>query len=400
MSKNPHQVGSAERGQVLVIVAISLVALIAMVGLVIDGGNAWGQQRETQNGADSAAKAGTVAVQNYLSGGTATDGDVGCAVEVSALENAVDVDEALYTDYEGDLLVPDAPVGSCAAGGGASIPAGAQGVKATTTQDFDTYLMGIVGIGELSARADAIAVVGVVPSVCPASAGCGVLPVTFPHRAVSCDGSNKQVVVGEGDWAIHDLDDPTTVLNPANLATIPLCTTGPGSVGWLDFGCAPNLAMMVDDPCNIEIPIPAWLRTETGNVNSLEGNLEAFTGALVGIAEEDDIVMQFPIHDNTCSGQPANDDDTCQPIDAEGSGGGSGMYYHIPYWQGFKMDAAYTGGNDAECGLAPGLPLAEGNGATGCFKGWFVSRTFGPAFISTGQVDPGDPVPTAVILVN
>ena len=48
-----------ERGQVLVIVAGALVALIAMVGLVIDGGYAWGQQRDTQNGADAAAKAET-----------------------------------------------------------------------------------------------------------------------------------------------------------------------------------------------------------------------------------------------------------------------------------------------------------------------------------------------------
>ena len=44
-----------ERGQVLVIVAMGLVVMVAMVGLVIDGGFAWGQQRKTQNGADAMA---------------------------------------------------------------------------------------------------------------------------------------------------------------------------------------------------------------------------------------------------------------------------------------------------------------------------------------------------------
>ena len=39
-------------------IALSLVVIVAMVWLVIDGGYAWGQQRKTQNGADSMAEAG------------------------------------------------------------------------------------------------------------------------------------------------------------------------------------------------------------------------------------------------------------------------------------------------------------------------------------------------------
>ena len=42
-----------EAGQALVIMAIAIVAVIAGVGLIIDGGNAWAQQRISQNGNDA-----------------------------------------------------------------------------------------------------------------------------------------------------------------------------------------------------------------------------------------------------------------------------------------------------------------------------------------------------------
>jgi Flp pilus assembly protein TadG len=49
---------TADRGQILVIFALGLVAIIAMVGLVLDGGSAFAQRRAEQNAADLAALAG------------------------------------------------------------------------------------------------------------------------------------------------------------------------------------------------------------------------------------------------------------------------------------------------------------------------------------------------------
>ena len=51
-----------ERGQVIVIFALGLVALVAMVGLVLDGGSAFAQRRAEQNAADLA----TLAAANDL----------------------------------------------------------------------------------------------------------------------------------------------------------------------------------------------------------------------------------------------------------------------------------------------------------------------------------------------
>lgn len=399
MQRTQRRIASNERGQVLVIVGVGLVALMAMVGLVIDGGYAWAQQRETQNGADSVAKAGTVVIQGHLAGNPATSGAVGCAIDAAEAAHGIVVANAVFTNEVGTPLAPEIEVAAC--GSTAAIPAGAQGVKADTEQEFDTFLMGLVGINELTATADATAVVGRETSICPATMGCGVLPVTFPHRAMTCNGTNNQVIVGEGDWQIHDLDDPATVLDASNLSVLPLCTSGPGSVGWLDFGCTPNLASMIDNPCNSEVSIETWLQTKSGNTNSLETNLNVYTGSQVGVAEPQDLTFQIPIHDFSCDIDLADTAPvTACPSYPNWSGNGDNLYYHVPYWQGFKIDAAYTGGNDAECNQAPGLPMGGGNGGTGCLKGWFVSRTFGPGFVSTGPITPGAPGTFAVVLVN
>ena len=45
--------------------------MLAFVGLVIDGGNAWAQQRTTQNGTDAAAQGGATVLAQKLGGAPA-----------------------------------------------------------------------------------------------------------------------------------------------------------------------------------------------------------------------------------------------------------------------------------------------------------------------------------------
>ena len=388
------------RGQTLIIVALSLVVIIAMVGLVIDGGYAWGKQRDTQNGADSIAKAGAEAIQRYLKDPTVyTDGDVGCAVEAAAAENDVILESAVYTNEVGAELTPSVTVGACNAGAGAAIPAGAQGVKATDSQTFDTFLAVVIGFRQLTSTANATAVVGKEAGVCPAASGCGVLPVTFPRTLDTCDGTNSRVI-GEDEWSL--LDPEVDTLDASNLAIMPLCKKAPGSVGWLNFdGCPNNLSKVINTPCNVYIPIPSWEQTSTGNTNSLEDDLIKYAGTQPGVPEDADTVVYIPIFDFECGTNLADDQPTTAcPSYPDYSGTGSGVYYHIPYWVGFKLDGAFTGGNDPECDQAPGSPFAGGNGATGCLKGWFVELVPAPGPISVGQINPGDPVTTGILLIE
>ena len=55
-----------ERGQLLVVFALALIAMVAMVGLIIDGGDTFLQRRDEQNVADAAAMAAGYADVNGL----------------------------------------------------------------------------------------------------------------------------------------------------------------------------------------------------------------------------------------------------------------------------------------------------------------------------------------------
>jgi hypothetical protein len=114
-------------------------------------------------------------------------------------------------------------------------------------------------------------------------------------------------------------------------------------------------------------------------------------------------VLAIPIHDNTCRGQPPHTDPTCAPIDTEWSGNGNNLYYHIPFWVGFKLNHAYVQGGDSECKAGPGSPVLVSPvpaGKVGCLKGWFVAKYGAPGPVVTGVVDPTAPVPTGVLLVE
>ena len=62
-ASSTHSEGLGQpRGQVLVIVALGMLAMIAMAGLVTDAGLAWANRRQAQNLADAAAMAGARAM--------------------------------------------------------------------------------------------------------------------------------------------------------------------------------------------------------------------------------------------------------------------------------------------------------------------------------------------------
>ena len=397
----------SERGQVLVIVAGGLVVIVAMVGLVIDGGEAWTRQRDTQNGADAVSKAGTVVVQHYLAEvdtPAPNDYDVGCAVADAADANGVAVESAEYVDFQGEPLAPGVAVGSCTTDFGVGIPAGAQGVKARTSETFDTLLMSVIGVQQLTTVADAIAVVGALEGL-PG----GALPVTFPETLQLCDRVNPAIYTIHSNngppWEPYEIIDEADA-GSSNEAIVPLCDIAPGSVGWLDWDCGQNLSDAITDPCDLFIPIPAWVHTQTGNVNALEDELNSYTGGPtgVGVPEPEDAVLALPIHNFTCDQDipDPNPPSDC-PSFSTWSGNGNNLYYHIPYWVGFKLDVAYTQGGDVECGQAPGAPLLlnpDPPGKVGCLKGWFVDRFDAPGPIGLHPIGPGSLEPLVVTLVN
>jgi Flp pilus assembly protein TadG len=115
-----------ERGQVTAFVVVIMVALLALGGLVIDGGNALAAKRRAIDEADGAARAGAeiLAVPGYRTTGS-------LAPDPSAARQAA-LDYLARTGHTGQVTIQ-----------------GDQ-VVVTVTIDQPTTLLGIVGIRDLT----------------------------------------------------------------------------------------------------------------------------------------------------------------------------------------------------------------------------------------------------------
>jgi len=345
-----------EGGQALVLLALSLVGLLALTGLVVDGGNAFAQQRQTQNASDAAAEAGTVVLAEWWAGATAPSTSYGAtcpgpttdpwdlavcqSVYGAGTYNNVTVTAAYYTNSDGSATL--GPVGN------GPLPTGAQGVRVVSSKNFGTYTARVVGINQMTSGAEATAVVGTVQIPCSTGTICSTLPVAFPVSTSTCAG-NAFLQVGVGDWQTSESPWPAS-----KESIIPLCKNGPGSVGWLDWPCntqngTPGLINEITNPCTFNLVLPAWINTTPGNTNdgAVQTALNAYHDKLVWL----------PHFDSTRAH-------------------GSNLDYHVTQFQAFHFDQAYTASNNnTECNTDPGQPYVGGNGSTGCIKGWWTKAT-------------------------
>jgi len=375
------RVESAERGQALVVVAIAMVTIVASVGLVIDGGFAWGNQRQTQNAVDAASEAGAVVLAQRMMNisPTRTDADVAVAVDAAAAANGVTDVTSYYTDVYGNLLTSAGAFATSTADaavvGAGVIPDDAQGVEAHGARTITTFLAQVIGVTQMQIGAMATSVAGYLEGTCPAASGCDILPVTVPVTVLGCDEQNDPAPVAPVEYW-----EPTS-----DPVSIPLCRNGPGNVGWMDWtpteGGVSELEDSILSPDNPAVTVPGWyFMTATGNVNSLmiEEGINARAGSIV----------TFPQFDSTCDEQPTGPGVNDCPTGHVG-GEGSNQWYHLPQFAAFQLcsstipecaaagfnQAAYINGYNAVCDT--------GNGATSCIAGRFVS------FIQRGTVGPG-----------
>ena len=169
-----------------------------MVGLVIDGGTLFAQQRVAQNGADAAATAGTLVIAENL--GAATDirkeQDVYLAVTQIATKNGLAGLAAEYTDDLGNPIGVNVTADPSAT---LPIPAAARGVRATGSRDVSATFTRVVGFNQLTATAEATVVAGKASgeSVLDETDGCTLLPLTFPVQVSQCDSHG---VLIPGNW--------------------------------------------------------------------------------------------------------------------------------------------------------------------------------------------------------
>ena len=134
-----------EKGQTIVLFALGLVAIVAMVGLVIDGSAAYGQRRTQQNAADMAALAGAT---------TQVNGGPSAAAHADAQAVAL----ANFGDPGAVVSVDDSIIGF---------------VKVDITAPHRNYFAGVVGQASWPVSVTATAKVGVPTGVT------GAAPIIF-----------------------------------------------------------------------------------------------------------------------------------------------------------------------------------------------------------------------------
>jgi Flp pilus assembly protein TadG len=365
----------AERGQMIAVAALSMVAIIAGVSLVLEAGNAYAHQRVVQNAADSLANAGATVLAQRLGGTPRTDADVEGAMQAMADANGLDRHQAHYTNVTGAYLRTDGtPTGDASAAavvGGGAIPPTAQGVRATGDLAFDTTFARVLGLNEFTASADATAVTG-------ALTGGQFMPVVFPVSMKDCDGSGSLV---------ENLDAPWRMSNPPKAPAnhpsgqeylVPLCKTGGGSFMILDLDPDKNCYEEVVNPSSVQFKdFPVDIPTDVGNDCAKKVEQGINDANLQGK------VVLIPICDGDCS-----------------TDSGNNGKYHVIRIAAFFLDYLSYGNNpnNSKCKLITSPTygtsmknVVDGNGSSSCMAGWFVRYvTSGP--VGKGQINNGEAI--------
>lgn len=382
------------RGQIIVVAALAMVAIVGMTGLVIDGGSLFAQQRVAQNGADSAATAGALVIAENLGSAAdiRTNQDVYDAIDAISIDNGLEDWTAEYTDDFGE------PIGVTVTDGAGAIPATASGIRAAGSRTVETTFSRVLGFDEIDATARATVVAGKLSGECVADEdGCTLLPVTFPIQIYQCDSGGDLI---QGPWVGEpppgpDAGDPYFPVVGAEslpggtfpggdlskMAILPLCRSasgGSGAFGWLDLDPSiPNLPGEIDGPLNTAVNIPDWFQTQPGNPNSVEDELLEYYREPVLI----------PLNNGACRTDPGTD--PCPAADTGTDPVGNNTWYYVHTLAVFYIEHVHVQGADVNaCASAPGLypPPSTSGGFLGCLKGWFVN------YVTAGPITPGEPI--------
>jgi Flp pilus assembly protein TadG len=185
----------SDRGQILVVFVLAMVAIIGMVGLAIDGGAAYAQRRDQQTAADLAALA---AANDYLLGNNATQATTR-ARAIAALNN--------FTDGSGSTVV-DVDIDTD----------NGIGVAVSIQSSHRNSFLGAIGMANWQVTTTASALAGF-----PDTAG-GAGPFIFPISAFNDDGTPKYQTAtdfgeGNGDVPVSDKDIAWTNYGTGNVNT-------------------------------------------------------------------------------------------------------------------------------------------------------------------------------------
>jgi hypothetical protein len=324
-----HRRPDRPRGQILALFALSLTVLILGVGLVVDGGNALVQRRASQNASDFAALAGARIIAEKVGGDLVTGTDANVQL---AINNAIAANGGTALSYgspSGPRYVDDSGALLGYVGANPAIPATAAGVKLSSTRSWRPYFLGIIGITNWAASADATATGGFCVGCAPAPGSLfpAGISLAFFNTYPDCAGAIS-AIPGNACYPQH--------LTPGNLNV-------PGGFGWLSFGCS-GYGLGQVAPANVGGcgTSNVFLQDEIGPPSKSYGCCTA-----VGQALSADRIGSLPGNKVAadCSYYINNSVTVTVPIWDTAGGTGSNAWYHIVGFAGFQITGCSGGKN-------------------------------------------------------
>lgn len=329
-------VAHSERGQSAVIVALLLVALVGMLALALDGGNAFFTRRWAQNAADAGALAGA---REWCISQNATSA-VNRAKEYAVTRNGA---------MQADVLV----------NGGL--------VTVSTYITMQTTFGAVLGTPHI--LVGAVAAAG---CFAPGS-GSGIFPAAFPCPI------RTDPVTGKQTCNLPSLfGDPLIVMDSEKTGADVTCQNPPGSGqppgaincdpdndglndyiaggdrSWLDLtgsgGSASSLSNWINGGCNCTINIDTWLGGVTGTDTSVFQTVANHVGTTVVVPVFDKYCNQQGLPQNVCPSEWSTGDTVIV------SPGTSTLYYHIITFATFYITCVDWNGNGqvvAAAGISP-----------------------------------------------
>ena len=255
------------------------------------------------------------------------------------------------------------------------MPAGPRG-SASWLPTFDTYFARAIG-RTFTTSTGASAVTGALTTLCLPGTGCGLFPITVPFVTSNCD-NNGTLTPGSA-----------TGRSLARMTRTP--TTKPS------FRSArTRTTISVADPRARSAGLtfrPRSGRRRTALPQQIQGRHIDPLHHLAAVPDLGADLHRWRRQGRPCDPgrsqclprrhcadpavrrhmqvKPAGDGSFGLP--AGEIGVGANTWYHIPCFASFKIDLFYIDGNDRkQCDNPPGAPFVSGNGANGCFKGWWV----------------------------
>ncbi len=229
-----------ERGQALIVIVLSIVALVAVTGLAVDGGIVYASRRQAQNAADAAAMAGALARIQAIEGG---------APYTTPMQNAA-WERAASNGYNNDgesntVQVFNPPQSGYYSDCSSTTFDCSQYVQVIITSQINTFFAPVVGINIINNQVQAVAL-SKGPTLEPPFEGNALVSLKPSSNDCSGDfilgGSGEVEVVGGGIFVNSDNDTCAFMQDGCNVV---LDATGSGitSVGGLNFNlnCLENL---------------------------------------------------------------------------------------------------------------------------------------------------------------